>query len=41
MRPLGNISLKTGAKVRVPPFVDIGTMIRVDTRTGEYIERVR
>ena len=33
--------LETGAKVRVPPFVDIGTMIRVDTRTGEYIERVR
>ena len=33
--------LETGAKVRVPPFVDIGTMIRVDTRSGEYIERVR
>ncbi len=33
--------LETGAKVRVPPFVEIGTMIRVDTRSGEYIERVR
>lgn len=34
-------TLETGAKVRVPPFVDVGTLIRVDTRTGEYIERVR
>ena len=33
--------LETGAKVRVPPFVEIGTLIRVDTRSGEYIERVR
>ena len=31
--------LETGAKVRVPPFVEPGTRIRVDTRTGEYIER--
>ncbi len=33
--------LETGAKVRVPPFVNNGEMIRVDTRTGEYIERVK
>jgi elongation factor P len=32
--------LETGAKVQVPLFVESGTLIRVDTRTGEYIERV-
>ena len=29
-----------GAKVRVPPFVENGTFITVDTRTGEYVTRV-
>ncbi len=28
-----------GAKVRVPPFVENGTAIKVDTRTGEYLGR--
>ena len=28
-----------GARFKVPPFVDNGTRIRVDTRTGEYLER--
>ena len=32
--------LETGAKVLVPLFVNEGEMVRVDTRTGEYIERV-
>jgi len=31
--------LETGAKVRVPPFCENGSRIRVDTRTGEYVER--
>ena len=31
--------LETGAKVRVPPFISIGEAVRVDTRTGEYLER--
>jgi elongation factor P len=31
--------LETGAKIRVPPFCENGSRIRVDTRTGEYIER--
>jgi len=31
--------LETGLKVRVPPFIVIGEVVRVDTRTGEYIER--
>jgi elongation factor P len=33
--------METGVKVRVPGFIEIGEMIRVDTRTGEYIERVK
>ena len=32
-------TLETGAEVRVPLFIDEGEMIRVDTRTGEYMER--
>jgi elongation factor P len=32
--------LETGAVVRVPLFVNIGDVLKVDTRTGEYIERV-
>jgi elongation factor P len=31
--------LETGAMVRVPLFVSEGDMIRVDTRTGEYLSR--
>ncbi len=33
--------LETGYKVMVPPFVSEGTLIRVDTRTGQYLERVK
>lgn len=33
--------LETGAVVQVPFFVETGDRIRVDTRTGEYIERVK
>lgn len=32
--------LETGATVNVPLFVEQGNIIRVDTRTGEYMERV-
>ena len=28
-------------KITVPPFVGIGEMIAVDTRTGEYLSRVK
>lgn len=31
--------LETGAEVRVPLFIDIGERIKIDTRTGEYLER--
>ena len=32
-------TLETGATIKVPLFIDIGTKIRIDTRTGEYLER--
>ena len=32
--------VETGAKVNVPLFVNQGDVIRIDTRTGEYMERV-
>lgn len=32
--------LETGAKIMVPLFINQGDKIRVDTRTGEYMERV-
>lgn len=32
--------VETGAQVAVPLFVDQGEMIKVDTRTGEYLSRV-
>ena len=38
---LKEVVLETGAKVRVPPFIDAGTRINVDTRTGEYIDRTK
>jgi elongation factor P len=35
------VTLETGAVVQVPAFVNEGDMIRVDTRTGEYLERAK
>ena len=32
-------TLETGAVIKVPLFIDVDTMIRIDTRTGEYLER--
>ena len=34
-------TLETGAVVRVPLFVQPGEVVRVDTRTGEYVSRVK
>jgi len=34
-------TLETGLVVKVPLFVNNGDRIRVDTRTGEYMERVK
>ena len=32
-------TLETGAEIKVPLFINEGDMIRIDTRTGEYMER--
>lgn len=32
--------LETGAKVDVPPFIEVGDIIKIDTTSGEYIQRV-
>ena len=34
-------TVETGATVRVPLFINTGDKIRVDTRSGEYIERAK
>ncbi len=33
--------VETGADVKVPLFVNVGDMIKIDTRTGDYIERAK
>ncbi len=35
------VILETGYKINVPAFVEEGDKIRVDTRTGEYLTRVK
>lgn len=34
-------SIETGAEISVPMFMEIGMKVKIDTRTGEYLERVR
>ena len=34
-------TLETGAEVKVPLFIEPGEKIRIDTRTGEYLERAK
>ena len=34
-------TMETGLIVQVPPFVKIGEILRIDTRTGEYVTRVK
>ena len=33
-------TLETGAKIKVPPFIEVGDIIKVDTKSEEYIQRV-
>lgn len=35
------VELETGAKVTVPLFIKEGDLIRIDTRTGSYVEKVK
>ena len=34
-------TVETGASIQVPIFVNEGDLLRIDSRTGEYIERVK
>ena len=34
-------TLETGAEIKVPLFINAGDRIRIDTRTGEYMERCK
>lgn len=34
-------TIETGAEVRVPLFINQGDKVKIDTRTGDYIERVK
>lgn len=34
-------TLETGYTLQVPPFVNEGELVRIDTRTGNYVERVK
>ena len=34
-------TLETGAEIKVPLFISTGDKIRIDTRTGEYLERAK
>src|SRR6476660_8415514 len=40
-RTLKPATLETGATVGVPLFVNEGEIIRINTKTGEYVERVK
>jgi elongation factor P len=33
--------LETGLKITVPPFIAIGDLVQIDTRTGEYLSRAK
>jgi len=39
--PMKNATLETGATIQVPMFVDSGIKVKVDTRNGTYVERVK
>jgi elongation factor P len=32
--------LETGLEIKVPPYIEEGDRVRVDTRTGEFVERL-
>ena len=34
-------TLETGYVLQVPPFIEEGELIKIDTRTGQYVERVK
>ena len=36
-----SVKLETGYSIQVPLFVDIGDLLKIDTRKGDYVERVK
>lgn len=34
-------TLETGAEIKVPLFINPGDKLKIDTRTGEYLERAK
>ena len=32
--------LETGFEIKVPPYIEAGNVVKIDTRTGEFVERV-
>ena len=34
-------TLETGVSIKVPLFINEGDVLRIDTRTGEYLERAK
>ena len=34
-------TLETGYVIQVPPFIEEGELVKIDTRTGAYVERVK
>jgi len=35
------VTVETGYELQVPPFIDVGDKIQIDTRSGEYMTRVK
>jgi elongation factor P len=35
------VKLETGAEVIVPAFIEQGDLVKIDTRTADYLERVK
>lgn len=40
-RTLKAATLENGLRIKVPLFIKVGDRVKVDTRTGEYVERVK
>jgi elongation factor P len=38
---LKSATVETGVEIKVPMFINLGDKVKVDTRTGDYIERVK
>ena len=36
-----NVTLETGTVIQAPAFIKVGDLLRIDTRSGEYVERAK